>query len=51
MQIHPLALAMGVVGLFCLLFLVAASSYQKQQLQVMARKLLRKKRKSVTEED
>ncbi|KAG6951647.1 hypothetical protein JG688_00013639 [Phytophthora aleatoria] len=51
MQIHPLALALGVVGVFILVFLVAASSYQKQQVQIMARKLLRKKRKSVTEED
>ncbi|KAH7472342.1 hypothetical protein PRIC1_005201 [Phytophthora ramorum] len=51
MQIHPLALALGVVGVFILVFLVAASSYQKQQLQVMARKMLRKKRKSVTDED
>ncbi|GMF19624.1 unnamed protein product [Phytophthora fragariaefolia] len=51
MQVHPLALAMGVLGLFCLLLLVATSSYQKQKLQVMARKLLRKKRKSVADED
>lgn len=51
MHIHPLALAMGVVGVFVLVFLVTASSYQKQQLQMMTRKLLRKKRKSVTDED
>ncbi|KAG1701962.1 hypothetical protein DVH05_010453 [Phytophthora capsici] len=51
MQIHPLALALAVVGVFVLVFLVAASSYQKQQVQVLARKLLRKKRKSVAEED
>lgn len=50
MSVHPLALALGVVGLFILMFLVAASSYQKQRLQVMARKMLRKKRKSFSEE-
>ncbi|KAI9915193.1 hypothetical protein PsorP6_006912 [Peronosclerospora sorghi] len=51
MHIHPLAIAISVVGFMGLLFLMTASSYQRQQLQVMARKLLRKKRKSVTEED
>ncbi|KAG7392437.1 Ankyrin repeat [Phytophthora boehmeriae] len=50
MSIHPLALALGVVGVFCLVFLLAASSHQKQQLQVMARRMLRKKRKSFSEE-
>ncbi|TDH71643.1 hypothetical protein CCR75_001763 [Bremia lactucae] len=43
-RMHPLALAMGVVVVFVVAFLVAASSHQKQKLQVMARKLLRKKR-------
>ncbi|KAL7690675.1 putative ankyrin repeat-containing domain-containing protein [Plasmopara halstedii] len=50
-QIHPLALAMGVVGIFVLVFLVTASSYRKQQVQMLARKLLRKKRKTATGED
>ncbi|CAI5738225.1 unnamed protein product [Hyaloperonospora brassicae] len=50
-HIHPIALALGIAGFFCLLFLVSASSYQKHQLQVLARKLLRKKRKSVADED
>uniref|UniRef100_M4BRZ9 Uncharacterized protein n=1 Tax=Hyaloperonospora arabidopsidis (strain Emoy2) TaxID=559515 RepID=M4BRZ9_HYAAE len=50
-HIHPFALALGIAGFFLLLFLVSASSYQKHQLQVLARKLLRKKRKSVVEED
>uniref|UniRef100_A0AAV1TN38 Uncharacterized protein n=1 Tax=Peronospora matthiolae TaxID=2874970 RepID=A0AAV1TN38_9STRA len=50
-HIHPFALALGIAGFFLLLFLVSASSYQKHQLQVLARKLLRKKRKSVLDED
>ncbi|RLN95850.1 hypothetical protein BBJ28_00021141 [Nothophytophthora sp. Chile5] len=47
--LHPLAVALGVVGVLCLIFLVAASAYRKDQLQHMARKLLRKKRKSFSE--
>ncbi|CAH0479861.1 unnamed protein product [Peronospora belbahrii] len=51
LQLHPLALTVGVLGLFLLFFLVTASSYQKQKLQILARKMLWKKRKSMMEEE
>ncbi|DAZ95065.1 TPA: hypothetical protein N0F65_002799 [Lagenidium giganteum] len=44
--IHPLAIIVGVIGLLALIIVVAASSYQRERLQHMARKLLRKKRNS-----
>lgn len=46
--LHPLAVVLGVVGFLVLVVVVAASSYQRERLQHMARKLLRKKRLSVS---
>lgn len=45
--LHPLALGLGVVGILVLIVVVAASSYQRERLQHMARKMLRSKRHSV----
>lgn len=47
--LHPLALALGVIGVLVLVVIVAASSYQRDKLQHMARKMLRKKRASFSE--
>ncbi|TYZ62796.1 hypothetical protein PybrP1_003603 [[Pythium] brassicae (nom. inval.)] len=46
--LHPLAVALGIVGFLVLVVVIVASSYQRERLQHMARKLLRKKRLSVS---
>lgn len=48
--LHPLAVILGVVGILALIVIVAASSYQREKLQHMARKMLRKKRLSVSDD-
>jgi Tfp pilus assembly protein PilV len=47
--LHPLAVVLGVVGILIMIILVSASSYQRERLQYMARKMLRKKRPSFSE--
>ncbi|KAF1314178.1 Ankyrin repeat-containing domain, partial [Globisporangium splendens] len=48
--LHPLAVILGVVGILVMIVVVAASSYQREKLQHMARKMLRKKRLSVSDD-
>ncbi len=43
-SIHPLAIAVGVLGLLILLIIVTASSHQREKLQYLAKKAFRKKR-------
>lgn len=45
-RLHPLALGIAIVGVLLLVLVVAASSYQRDKLQHMARKMLRSKRAS-----
>lgn len=47
--LHPLALVLGIVGLLFFIVVVAASSYQREKMQHLARKMLRKKRPSFSE--
>jgi hypothetical protein len=47
--LHPLAVILGIVGLLVMIVVVAASSYQREKLQYMARKLLRKKVMAVSD--
>lgn len=48
--LHPLAVVLGVIGILVMIVVVAASSYQREKLQHMARKMLRKKRMSVSDD-
>lgn len=45
-RLHPLAVGIGIIGVLLLIMVVAASSYQRDKLQHMARKMLRSKRAS-----
>lgn len=44
-RLHPLAVAIGVLGVLAMVVLVAASSYQRDRLRLMARQMLRPKKK------
>lgn len=42
-KIHPLAVAVGVLMLLLLVIVVTTTSYQRERLQYMARRLIRKR--------